>query len=74
MQPETTVLIFNEEKNEASISVKNTNSVPSLLQTKIVDIGEAENVLVLSSPSIVKIEPGESQIVRFFLKKNSDFD
>lgn len=40
MQPETTVLIFNEEKNEASISVKNTNSVPSLLQTKIVDIGK----------------------------------
>ncbi|EKS5483571.1 fimbria/pilus periplasmic chaperone, partial [Escherichia coli] len=37
MQPETTVVVLNQDIGEASISVKNTNDSPSLLQTKIID-------------------------------------
>lgn len=72
IQPETTVLVLNQENGDASISVKNTNNVPTLLQTKIVDVEEGSNSLVLASPSIVKIDAGESQIVRFFLKENKE--
>ncbi|HCL7979513.1 fimbria/pilus chaperone family protein [Escherichia coli] len=71
MQPETTVLVINEEDGEASISVKNTDNVPSLLQTKIIDIdnSSSKEVVILASPTIVKVESGEEQIIRFFLQK-----
>ncbi|EJQ5562211.1 fimbria/pilus periplasmic chaperone [Escherichia coli] len=67
MQPETTVLIINESTGEASIKVKNTNSEPSLLQTKIVDIDGFQKVGVFVSPAIVKLDPGDTQVVRFFI-------
>lgn len=68
MQPETTVLVLNQDEGEASISVKNTNDVPSLLQTKVIDVDGAKGTVVLASPAIVKVDSGEEQVVRFFLK------
>lgn len=70
MQPETSALIINQQDGEASISVKNTNDSPSLLQTKIIDIDNNKGTLVLASPPIVKIQNGEEQIIRFFLQSS----
>ncbi|WP_432368188.1 fimbria/pilus chaperone family protein (plasmid) [Cronobacter sakazakii] len=72
MQPETSALIINQKDGEASISVKNTNDSPSLLQTKIIDIDDNKGTLVLASPPIVKIQNGEEQIIRFFLQSSSE--
>ncbi|EPY2108934.1 hypothetical protein BK340_26595 [Escherichia coli] len=72
MQPETTVLVLNQDEGEASISVKNTNDVPSLLQTKVIDVDGAKGTVVLASPAIVKVDSGEEQVVRFFLKTNGE--
>ncbi|EJV9475567.1 hypothetical protein C5952_03095 [Cronobacter sakazakii] len=72
MQPETSVVVLNQENGEASISVKNTNDTPSLLQTSIVDIDDSKGTLVLASPSIVKIDPSEEQLVRLFLQSSSE--
>ncbi|EFB7606507.1 fimbria/pilus chaperone family protein [Escherichia coli] len=72
MQPETTVLVLDQEDGEASITVKNTNDTPALLQTRIVDVDGAKGVIVLASPSIVKVDSGEEQTVRFFLQTNGE--
>ncbi|HFK3815946.1 TPA: fimbria/pilus periplasmic chaperone [Escherichia coli] len=72
MQPETTIVVLNQDVGEASISVKNTNDSPSLLQTKIVDQDDSKGALVLAAPSIVKLESGEEQIVRFFLQASGE--
>lgn len=72
MQPETTVVVLNQDIGEASISVKNTNDSPSLLQTKIIDQDDSKGTLILAAPSIVKLESGEEQVVRFFLQTSSE--
>ncbi|EOC0033391.1 fimbria/pilus chaperone family protein [Cronobacter sakazakii] len=71
MQPETSVVVLNQENGEASIWVKNTNDSPSLLQTSIIDIDDSKGTLVLATPSIVKIESGEQQVIRLFLQSSS---
>lgn len=72
MQPETTVLVLDQEDGEASITVKNTNDTPSLLQTRIVDVDGTKGTIVLASPSLVKVDSGEEQTVRFFLQTSGE--
>ncbi|EFC4527790.1 fimbria/pilus periplasmic chaperone [Escherichia coli] len=72
MQPETTVLVINQESGEASISVRNTNKVPTLLQVKIVDLEQGEDAIVLAAPAISKVDSDEEQVVRFFLQTRGE--
>ena len=68
MIPETSVVIVNEADGEASINLKNSDSRPALLYSHILPIeGDDENLLVLTPP-VVRVEPGETQAIRFLLQ------
>lgn len=68
MVPETSVVIVNEADGEASINLKNSDSRPALLYSKILPIeGDDENLLILTPP-VVRVEPGETQAIRFLLQ------
>jgi len=68
MIPETSVVIVNEADGEASINLKNSDSRPALLYSQILPIdGDDENLLVLTPP-VARVEPGETQAIRFLLQ------
>ncbi|CAB3743351.1 fimbria/pilus chaperone family protein [Achromobacter kerstersii] len=64
MQPETSVVILNEADGEASINVKNTDGLASLLYSTIEDIPEDKDTLVVVTPPVARVEPGETQLIR----------
>ncbi|RDK01604.1 fimbria/pilus chaperone family protein [Paraburkholderia lacunae] len=68
--PETSVIIVNEADGEGSITVKNTDSTPTLLYTTIRHIPEDQADLLVATPPIARVEPGASQLVRFVLDTN----
>lgn len=65
MQPETSVVILYEAEGEASINIKNTDTVPTLLYSSIQDIPEDSEALVVLTPPVTRVEPGDTQMVRF---------
>src|SRR3546814_5665196 len=68
MEPETSVVILNEADGETSINVKNTDGTISLLHSVIENTPEDKDALVLLTPPVARVEPGETQLVRFLLK------
>lgn len=69
MVPETSVLLVDADKGEASINVTNTDSTPSLLYTNVVDLPESnKNIRLLASQPVVRVEAGAVQRVRFMLQ------
>ena len=52
MQPETTVVILNEEEGEATLNVKNTDPGPALLHSVIQNIPEDLEPLLIVTPPI----------------------
>ncbi|WP_258041603.1 fimbria/pilus chaperone family protein [Citrobacter amalonaticus] len=72
--PETTTVIINEAQKGGSINVKNTENVPVLLYTKIVDLpDDPEPALYVTQP-VVRLEPGQTQRVRFVLNTNTPLE
>lgn len=68
MVPETTLLMIDEANHGGVMSVKNTDSIPTLLYTSINDI-EGENGVKLNvTQPVVRLEPGQEQQVRFILE------
>lgn len=75
MVPETSVVILDAGKGETSINVKNSDAMPSLLKTTVLDLENSENLpesadtelSVIPTPSIARVEGGETQLVRFLL-------
>jgi len=65
MQPETTVVILNEEEGEATLNVKNTDPGPALLHSVIQNIPEDLEPLLIVTPPITRVEAGDTQLVRF---------
>lgn len=71
MVPETSVLLVNAEKGEASINVTNTDATPALLYTTIVDLPESDkNIRLIVSQPVVRVESGAIQRIRFMLQTN----
>ena len=67
---QSTTLVMSEQEGRATFNVTNTGRAPILLLTKLEDLGGesmAKNVLVM--PSVTRIDPGQSQITSFLLKK-----
>ncbi|KRA01265.1 fimbria/pilus chaperone family protein [Achromobacter sp. Root565] len=64
MQPETSVVILNEGEGETSINVTNTDNLASLLYSTVEDIPEDTETLVVLTPPVARVEPGETQLVR----------
>lgn len=65
---ETSVVVVEAQDGEGVISVKNTDEEPVLLYSEIVDVPEDKDPLLLVTPPITRVEPGETQTVRFLLK------
>lgn len=71
MVPETPVLILEEKNGEATMKVRNTDNVPSLLHTVIRSIPEDDEELLVVTPPVARVEPGETQLVRFLLQSKA---
>lgn len=68
MLPETSVVIVNEADGEASMNVKNTDAAATLLYTSIQNLPEDKEALVVVSPPVARVEPDQTQLVRFILQ------
>lgn len=68
MLPETSVVIVNESDGEASINVKNTDAKPALMFTSLTGIPGDDETLLIVTPPVARVEPGETQLVRFLLQ------
>lgn len=65
MQPETTVVILNEEDGEATLNIKNTDPGPALLHSVVQNVPEDQEPLLIVTPPITRVEAGDTQLVRF---------
>ncbi|AYA13554.1 fimbria/pilus chaperone family protein [Enterobacter roggenkampii] len=69
MVPETSVLLVDAQKGEASMNVKNTDSQPALLYTNIVDLPDSDkSIRLIVSQPVVRVDAGETQRMRFLLQ------
>lgn len=68
MLPETSVVIVNEADGEASMNVKNTDAAATLLYTSIQNLPEDKEPLLVVSPPVARVEPDQTQLVRFILQ------
>lgn len=67
MQPETSVVIVEQDDGEGSINVKNTDAFPLLMITNIENIPEDTADLLIATPPAARVEPGKTQRVRFMI-------
>ncbi|MEB0043839.1 MULTISPECIES: fimbria/pilus chaperone family protein [unclassified Pseudomonas] len=67
MVPETPVVVVDQATGEATLNVRNTDDHPSLLYSVIEHIAEDDEPLLILSPPVARVEPGQSQQVRFIL-------
>jgi P pilus assembly chaperone PapD len=67
VEPDTSVVIVKESEGGASIGVKNPAPYPVLLYSSLVNVPEDTAPLLIIVPPIIRVEPGESQLVRFIL-------
>lgn len=69
MVPETTMLLVDESKGEASINITNTDSTPALLYTRVTDLpGSKSTTRLVATQPVVRLEAGQVQRVRFMLQ------
>lgn len=72
MVPETSVLLVDAQKGEASMNVTNTDPKPALLYTNIVDLPESnKSVRLIVSQPVVRVEAGAVQRMRFMLQTDT---
>lgn len=71
MLPETSVLLVDGKKGEATMNVTNTDTYPALLYTKIVDLPDSDkSVHLIVSQPVVRVEGGQVQKMRFMLQSD----
>lgn len=68
MVPQTPVLVVDEGIGEATMNVRNTETRPALLHTTVENIEPHDQLLLLFSPPIARVEAGAVQQVRFMLQ------
>lgn len=64
MVPETTVVLL-KEGDEKSMKIKNTDDRTALLYVKVEHISEDKETWFVVTPPVSRVEPGETQLVRF---------
>jgi P pilus assembly chaperone PapD len=69
VRPETTILLISETDGLAQMVVENTDDTPSLLDVKVIDLPEDQNLSVYALPASSRIEANGRQVVRFYLQK-----
>ncbi|WP_211445219.1 fimbria/pilus chaperone family protein [Collimonas humicola] len=73
LQLESSVVIIQQSDGEGVLSLRNNSSGPVLLHSEILDIEEDKSDLLLVTPPITRVEPGDKQTVRFILKESQQF-
>lgn len=68
MVPQTPVLVVEEGLGEATMNVRNTDTRPALLHTTIENIEQDDELLLVFTPPVARVDPGEVQQVRFILQ------
>lgn len=69
MVPETSLLVIDEATHSGTMNIKNTDNVPALLYTKIIDLPDDNNgIKLIPTQPIVRVEPGQTQQLRFILQ------
>ncbi|MET3632009.1 fimbria/pilus chaperone family protein [Burkholderia sp. 572] len=72
--PETSVVLVRESEGGGSIKITNTEPTPILLMTSIENIPEDDEKLVLATPPVARVEPGQTQLVRFIMTSSAPLD
>ncbi|QQX56983.1 fimbria/pilus chaperone family protein [Pseudomonas chlororaphis] len=67
MIPETSVVILDESVGETTINIKNSDASPALLYSSIENLNDDKENLIVLTPPVARVEPGETQAVRFLL-------
>lgn len=65
--PETSVVIVEQADGEGAINVKNTDELPVLLVTTLIDTADDAEALLIVTPPAARLEPGKIQRVRLIL-------
>lgn len=68
MVPDTTIVMVMAADGESSINVTNTDSTAALLYTSLANIVEDKETLLVVTPPIMRVEPGQKQLVRFIVQ------
>lgn len=71
MTPDAPVVIIDEGTGEASINITNTTQYPSLLVSTIKKLTGDDEDIVFLTPPIARVEPGDTQLVRFILQSDT---
>ncbi|QLN20719.1 fimbria/pilus periplasmic chaperone [Escherichia coli] len=72
MVPETSVLLVDEKKGEATMNVTNTDSYPALLYTTVVDLPDSQKTIrLIPTQPVIRVEAGQIQQVRFLLQTSA---
>lgn len=69
MQPDSSLLLIQEKESGGSMNVTNTDNIPSLFYTQVINVdGEDDTIKLLPTQPVVRVEGGKTQQVRFILK------
>lgn len=69
MVPETSVLLVDEQKGEVSMNLTNSDSHPSLLYTKVVDLADSDkSIRLIVTQPVVRVEQGDTQRSALYCK------
>ncbi len=75
MVPETSLLVIDEATHSGTMNVKNTDAHPALLYTTVVDLpDESKDLKLIPTQPVVRVEPGQTQQIRFILQNNKPLD
>ncbi|RDK06217.1 fimbria/pilus chaperone family protein [Cupriavidus lacunae] len=72
LQLETPVVVVNTDDGEGVMTLKNTDARLMLLYASVETIPEDPTDRVMATPPVARLEPGDTQMVRFILKKKED--
>jgi P pilus assembly chaperone PapD len=71
VKPQTSVVLVDEGDGEGTISVQNTDATPVLLYSKLRNLPEDPQPLLLVAQPVARVEAGETQLVRFLLNSRA---
>ncbi|HBM3068061.1 TPA: fimbria/pilus periplasmic chaperone, partial [Klebsiella michiganensis] len=75
MVPETSLLVIDEATHSGTMNVKNTDAHPALLYTAIIDLpDESEDIKIMPTQPVIRVEPGQTQQIRFILQNNTPLE
>lgn len=67
MQPQTSMVLIEEEKGGGSINVTNTDDHEALLYVKVIDLDDDKQPQVVVTQPVMRVGAGQTQRVRFVL-------